>query len=211
MAGKRQVPLWLKIAYSAMVVLIAPIYWREYGPGNFLWFSDIALFVMVPALWLESRFLASMMAVAVLPLELFWLVSFVTGGMFGLAAYMFAPTLPLYLRALSLFHIPMPAVILFMLVRFGYDTRALWAQTGLALLVLPASYGLTGPTQNINWVYGPGMVQNWIPPWLYLGLMMIAIPPGVYWPTHAILKRVFGPRHARPNLNGRPENLTQRP
>jgi len=56
------IPLWLKIAYTLFVCLIVPIYWRRYGPANFLWFSNIALLATVPALWLESALLASMMA-----------------------------------------------------------------------------------------------------------------------------------------------------
>jgi hypothetical protein len=35
-----------------------------------LWFSDVALLVTVPALWIESRLLASMMALAVILPEL---------------------------------------------------------------------------------------------------------------------------------------------
>src|SRR5262249_40872039 len=43
---------------------------------NFLWFSDIALLVTMPALWLESPLLASMMAVAVTLPELAWNLDF---------------------------------------------------------------------------------------------------------------------------------------
>ena len=56
------IPLWLKITYTLFVSSVVPVYWRRYGPANFLWFSDIALLVTVPALWLESPLLASMMA-----------------------------------------------------------------------------------------------------------------------------------------------------
>jgi len=44
------IPLGLKIIYTLFVCALAPIYWRKYGPANFLWFSDIALLVLVPAL-----------------------------------------------------------------------------------------------------------------------------------------------------------------
>src|SRR5215510_11496420 len=69
-------PLWFKIAYTLFVCFLVPIYWRRYGPANFLWFSDIALLVTLPALWLESPLLASMMAVAVTLPELAWNVDF---------------------------------------------------------------------------------------------------------------------------------------
>ena len=50
------IPLSLKLIYTLFVCALVPIYWRKYGPANFLWFSDIALLVLVPALWLENAF-----------------------------------------------------------------------------------------------------------------------------------------------------------
>jgi hypothetical protein len=44
-----QIPLWLKIAYTLFICVLAPVYVVQYGPGNFLWFSDIALFVTADA------------------------------------------------------------------------------------------------------------------------------------------------------------------
>lgn len=58
-----EIDLWVKISYTAFVLVLIPIYWKHWGPANFLWFSDIALILGVPALWLESSLLASMMAV----------------------------------------------------------------------------------------------------------------------------------------------------
>lgn len=66
------IPLWLKIAYTAYVAVTLPVYYLRYGPGNFLWFSDVALIVTLPALWFESSLLASMMAIAILLPELVW-------------------------------------------------------------------------------------------------------------------------------------------
>ena len=57
-------------------MVLVPVYWAQRGPANFLWASDIALLVTVGALWRESRFLSSMMAVAVLLPELGWNVDF---------------------------------------------------------------------------------------------------------------------------------------
>src|SRR2546423_10095990 len=89
-----KIPLWLKIAYTLLICLIVPVYWREYGPANFLWFSDLALLLTLPALWFESRLLASMMAVSVLLLDLTWNVDFFTRLLTGaqltpLSRYMF--------------------------------------------------------------------------------------------------------------------------
>ncbi|CAN0542991.1 unnamed protein product, partial [Ectocarpus sp. 12 AP-2014] len=77
---KAKIPLWLKISYTLMVLVIIPVYWRDLGPANFLWFSDIALFALVAALWLENRLINSTMAVAVLFLESAWVLDFLTGG-----------------------------------------------------------------------------------------------------------------------------------
>ena len=60
------IPLWLKLVYTGFVVVTVPVYAVKYGFRNFLWFSDIGLLLTVPALWLESSLLASMMAVGLL-------------------------------------------------------------------------------------------------------------------------------------------------
>ena len=57
-------PIEPKVAYTAFVAVLVPVYLRQYGPGNFLWFSDIALFAGCLALWLELPLLASMQAIA---------------------------------------------------------------------------------------------------------------------------------------------------
>jgi len=192
--------LWIKIAYTAFVAGIVPVYWRYYGWRNFLWFSDIALFTTGVALWLDSPLLVSMMAVAVLLPELLWSVSFFARLLFGtrvtsLAGYMFDPRKPLFLRALSLFHIVLPIVMLWMLQRFGYDSRALVAQTVLAWIVLPLTYVVLRPgDENVNWVRGFGEPQQRITPRSYLTLLMLAFPVCIYMPTHWVLKALFGGR-----------------
>jgi hypothetical protein len=67
---------------------------------------------------------------------------------------MFDPKISLPIRALSLFHIALPLILLWMVHRLGYDSRALAAQTLLAWIVLPMSYLLTDRSENVNWVYG---------------------------------------------------------
>ena len=192
------IPLWLKLAYTAMVVAIVPVYCAYYGLANFLWFSDIALVVTAFALWTESRLLASMMAVAVLLPELLWNVSFFSrlllrARVSALADYMFAPEIPLWIRALSLFHIPMPLALIWMLATLGYDRRALTAQTALAWVVFPLTYAVTDPKDNINWVFGPGgRPQRRLPPRVYLALLLIVFPLVVYVPTHLLLSALFG-------------------
>ena len=185
------VPLWIKLPYTIMVLIIVPIYWIEYGLSNLLWFSDIAMIVMMPALWLNNRLLSSMMAISVLLLEIIWMVGFFSGGaLFNIADYMFDETLPLWLRGLSLFHFPMPAAILYMLWKCGYDPRALKYQTILAALVLPATRWLAPADKNINWVIPPDFIPDMPVPLLLTGMMGLLFFI-VYLPSHYLFKRVF--------------------
>jgi hypothetical protein len=194
------IPLWLKILYTLFVAVLVPVWWQEHGPANFLWACDIAVLVTLVALWRESRLLAGMMAVAVLLPELLWNLDFFlrlfTGrDVIGLDAtgYMFNPRYPLLVRWLSLFHVFLPPLLLWMVWRLGYPVRAGLGATLLCWLVLPLSYLFTDPTRNINLVYGWGSApQTWLPGPLYLALLLLALPLGVYLPTHLLLKRLFG-------------------
>jgi hypothetical protein len=193
MVSSGQISLWLTLVYGVAVPVIAIIYWRAYGPTNFLWLSDIALAFTLAALLSSNRLLASMPAVGVLALEVAWTIDFLVGGrLIGLAAYMFDSKLPLYLRVISLFHLALPPTLLFLLYRFGYDQRALIYQTLLTWAVLVVTYVVTDPEKNINWVFGPGSKpQHVLPPLLYLALEMAIIPVCVFLPTHLLLKRFF--------------------
>ena len=192
------IPVGLKIAYTAFVVFLVPVYWRQYGPANFLWFSDIAVLLMAPALWLESPLLVSMIALAVLVPEVGWTVDFfwrlTTGtSVLGLSAYMFDARIPPFVRALSLFHIALPPLIVWSLSRLGYDERALLWQTMVAAVVLPLSYVVGTPRENINWVYGFGEKrQRNVPAPLFVIFLMLLFPAAMYVPTHVVLTRILG-------------------
>lgn len=196
------IPIWIKLAYTLMAVVVVVVYWRKYGLGNFLWFSDIALILLVPALWYENRLLASMMAVGVLIPELFWTLAYfsrlLTGKRLplisGLVDYMFDSNRPRWLRALSLFHVPLPPLLLWLLFEWGYEPNALFAQTALAWAVLPLSYWLTDPKENVNWVHGWGRAgQRRLSPGMYRGVQMLVLPVLIYLPTHALLLYLIGP------------------
>lgn len=194
------IPLWLKLAYTMFVVVTVAVYAVKYPLVNFLWFSDIALLLTVPALWFESALLASMVTVAVLLPEAVWNAGFfgrlLTGKrVSGLTDYMFDPAKPLYLRALSLFHVFLPPLLLWMIARLGYEPNAWIVQTALAWVVLPLTYWLVNPEieENVNWVFGPGgKPQHRLPPLAYLGLVMIGFPLLIYFPTHLLLHALFG-------------------
>jgi hypothetical protein len=192
------IPLPLKIGYTLFLCVLVPVYWIHWGPKNFLWFSDIALLTTGVALWLESSLLASMMTLAIALPELAWNVDYfgrlLTGRqVLGLSGYMFDAGKPMALRALSLFHVGLPVVLLWLVHRLGYDDRAWVFQTVVAVVVLAVTYWITDPVDNVNWIYGPGSrVQTRLRPRTYLALTMIFFPVIIYLPTHLILRAVFG-------------------
>src|ERR671937_1538370 len=193
----RRIPRWLKLAYTAFVALLAPVYVRQYGWRNFLWFSDVALFVTVPALWLESSLLASMQAVSVLVPESGWSIDLVARRFFrlrliGLADYMFDARIPRATRALSLFHVWLPALLVWLVARLGYDRRAFRAQTAATWMLLITTYAVTDPADDINWVYGvSGSPQRSIHPRAYLLVVMALYPLAFHWPAHEVIARLF--------------------
>ena len=197
----RRIPFWLKVTYTAFVAVIIRPYVRQYGWRNFLWFSDIALFATAPALWLESPLLASMQAVSITVPETGWTADLVAREVFrvrliGLADYMFDRRIPRSVRALSLYHLWLPPLLLWSVGRLGYDRRAFRAQTALTSILLVATYALTKPADDINWVFGlSGSTQHSMNPRAYLMLVMLTYPVAFHWPAHAAFSRLFS-RHS---------------
>jgi len=121
----------------------------------------------------------------------------------GVTNYMFESSIPLLLRGLSLFHGWLPFVLLWLLSRLGYDRRALTLQAPVAVMVLLISY-LLAPAPpppalhpswavNINYVYGldDKHPQTWMPPPLWLLVVMAFNVIGLCAPTHFVLRRAF--------------------
>lgn len=190
------IPLWFKLAYTASVVALVAIYWVRYTPVNFLWFSDIAFIGAVPAMWLDSAWLAGVLNVAVLIPEVLWNVDYagrlvLKRRITGLTEYMFDERIPKWLRALSLFHVPLPLVLVWMVHAYGYVDSALWGAIAMALIVLPLSYVLGPPEKNINWVYGPARLQTRFHPVAYLALLTAGFVVVLFVPTHFLLRWVF--------------------
>lgn len=199
-----RLPLWLKVAWTAWVLVWVPFYWHYYGPQNFLWFCDLANFLIAAALWTESPLLFSWQAVSVLLVQILWTIDFVAAALFGLhpiggTEYMFKSSIPLVTRLLSLFHAAVPPILLWGLWKVGYDRRAWLWQTVTACILLPICYfgwgGRPGFEGGINWVVGPfDKPQHAIPPLLYLGVCMIAYPVLLFAPTHFALRFLFRPK-----------------
>ena len=187
------IPLSVKLAYTAFMLVLVPVYWHDYGPQNFLWFSDLALIMLLIAVWRENALINSMAALMVLVFELGWNAAFFTGGRLHSGVdYMFDGSLPLYLRGLSLFHVFLPLMIIWLLLRLGYDRRALKLQTGFLWAVLLLSFLHSPESENINWVFGLGAVQTAVSPAVFLVFLMLAIPLVVYTPMHFLFRSFFG-------------------
>lgn len=198
------IPLSMKLAFSAFMAVLVPYYFHAYGPENFLWFCDVALFVTLVGLWKESKSLISTQAVAIVLPQFLWVADFIFNLFFGtslvgLAAYMFDPEIPLFVRGLSLFHGWMPFLLLWLVSRLGYDRRAwktqiviCWSVLVTAFLILP---GPGTPAGNVNKVFGWGeTTQTVMQPVAWLGIVMLAYPLLVYLPSHLLLKRIFAER-----------------
>jgi hypothetical protein len=202
-----KIPLAAKVAVTAFLAVLVPVYLHTYGPTNFLWFCDAALLLTVAGMWLESSLLISMCSVGILLPQCLWLVDFGSNllgiHLLGLTGYMFDRHLPPFTRGLSLFHGWLPLLLVWLLFRLGYDKRALTAWTGLAAgLVLvcyfftpPAGAHLANPNLpiNINYLYGfnDQQPQHWVNQNLYVILWLGVVWLVAFFPTHLVLRKIF--------------------
>ena len=206
-------PAAVKWGFTAFMTVLVPYYWATYGPTNFLYFCDVALFLTLWAVWSERALPASMAAVGIVLPQLFWQLDFLTtwvgSPLFGLTGYMFNPDLSLLARGLSFFHFWLPILLVYLVAKLGYDRRALavwtllaWALVLIAATLLPgAGEAIDFPNQprNVNYVDGFSATerQTWMPGWLWTASLMVALPLLVYGPTHAALSKWRGlPRGA---------------
>lgn len=192
-----RLPLWLKLAFTVFMLVWTPLVAATQGWQNFLWLCDVANFLVLAGLWLESRLLLSSQLVATLLIGLAWTVDLITAFYsgfhpFGATGYMFDGTLSLALRLSSLFHIAVPILLLFAVGRLGHDRRGWRLATLICWIVLPLTAWLTDPERNINLIEAPfGVQQTWLPDWAYLLVCMAAYPVLVYLPTEAALRRLL--------------------
>ncbi|MBX5496963.1 MAG: hypothetical protein IRZ15_16625 [Bryobacteraceae bacterium] len=191
------IPFLIKIAYAGFIAVLAPVYVRHYGAANLLWFSNIGLLGGLAAVWSGSRWLASSQAVSLSFSEFIWILDFAFAQVLhrsptGITAYMFDRKIPRFIRSLSLYHLVLPFLLLWLAHRLGYERRAWIAQTLLAWAVLLITYRFTSPERNINLVWGPGTrPQRKVPPLLYLIVEMAVWPAAVYFPSHVLLTRLY--------------------
>ena len=203
MAAMR-LPWWLKIGWTVWLLVWAPLYWRQYGPQNFLYFCDIGNILIGVGLWLESALIFSWVACGVLLFQTLFTIdllgTLLTGHhLIGGTEYMFDPHLSLAVRLLSLFHLVTPPLLLWAIWRLGYDPRGWKLQTVLTWIVIPINH-YWRPEQNVNWARGLFyQEQHFVTGIVYLFGYLVAVPALVYFPTHVFLER-WATRRQRSSL-----------
>lgn len=195
-------PLWLKLAFSAWIVVWAPTYAFAIGPQNFFWLCNVANFLILAGLWTESRRLLSMQLLSVLLVGVGWTIDVGTAVVAGFhpiggTEYMLDENVPLALRSLSLYHVILPVVAVYAVARLGYDRGALAWQSVLTWVMIPLSWFLTDAERNINWVHQPfNQTQDLLGPIAYLVVLMLLWPLVIYLPTHLLVLAVRRRRSA---------------
>lgn len=187
-----RIPLWMKVLWTACVIAWIPLYWRQYGLQNFLFFCDLGNLLITAALWLESALIFSWQATGLLIFQTLFIIDLagaVVSGRhwIGGTEYMFDSSVPLLIRLLSLFHVITPPLLLWAIGRLGYDPRGWKYQTLTAWIIVPINY-FWRPQYDVNWARGLFFrEQQSIPGMMYLMAYLIIVPAVIYYPTHRCL------------------------
>lgn len=192
-ARPRLIPLWIKLAYTAFMAVLIPVYLKNYGPTNFLYFCDVAAIMTLVAIWIESPMLLSACLVGIFLPQMLWVVDFFcelatwmgVGGEKGvhltrMTSYMFKP--PYFLRFLSFFHFWLPFLLVWLVWRVGYDKRGLLLWTVITWVLLTVCYAWMPPASPS--LFPPASEE----------------PLTVYWTYHEIRGKVAEVPRPQPNM-----------
>ena len=197
---------WIKWPISIFVLVWVPCYWINYGPSVFLYFCDIELLLTLIGLWCKNQTMISMAAVGILLPQLVWIFDFV-GLLFGIkiigaTSYMLNDSNSLLSRFLSLFHVWLPFLLLYLIKQFGYQKPALiywiilaWVTVVICYLYFPPPgtfvEDINTPV-NINYVYGFSIKEKqlWMSDTNYFLLLLIVMPLFIFWPAHKLLIKI---------------------
>lgn len=197
MRGRHVVFPKLRWVAAAWLAVWLPAYLWKYGWHVFLNLCDIAVILTGVGLWTGNPLLLSSQALSSLVVDLTWNVDLLSRALTGHhlvggTEYMWDAKWPVWLRALSAFHVLLPPTLVWAVRRTGYDRRALPVQAVIALVVLVASRLTMGPEENQNFAWqDPFFDRSWGPALVHVGLTWAVLVGAVYWPTHALLARVM--------------------
>ncbi|MCC5809731.1 MAG: hypothetical protein JJU06_05095 [Ectothiorhodospiraceae bacterium] len=196
-------PRGVALGFTAWMLFWVPVILWAYGAANFLWLCNVAQFIILYVVWRGNRLLLSSQAGTVVLVGVVWTADFLLGVVSGgdwaaFTNYMFNPDNPLLARATSLYHIGLPVLMIWLLLRMGYDRRGPWLQTALGTAVVATSWLFADPERNLNWTVSPfGLEQVWLPEPVFIVALLVAYPLLLYWPGHGLvllLLRLFGKR-----------------
>jgi hypothetical protein len=179
------------------LVLWVPVYHDAYGAWHFLQLCNLGLLVGVVGVLLGSPVLLSSQAVASVVVALLWLAD--AGGrlltdqhLHGGTAYMWDLAVPVAARALSLYHLGFPLLMLYCLHHTGYDPRGFVVQCLLAAAAIAIGLTLAPPAHNLNYAYAwPGAAIPHADPLLYSLLAWAMLIALCYLPVHLLLDRTW--------------------
>ena len=221
LAKPQLIPLWIKFVYTAFMAILIPVYLKNYGPTNFLYFCDIAALMTLVAIWLESSLLLSTALVGAFVPQMLWVVDFFCEAagvhLIGMTSYMFDAAKPFFLRFLSFFHFWLVFLLIYLVWCVGYDKRGVAVWTGIALALLTVCFVWMPPASpskqpgsgevlrdpnipvNINYVYNimsDEEPQQWMGAGVYFALYLAILVLGIYLPTHLLCRWVLPPSRA---------------
>ena len=186
----------LRIAALVWLLIWIPSYWRIWGASNFLQLCDIAVILTCAGLLGNSRLLLSSQAVVSPVVDLAWMVDagsqlFFRHRLTGGTDYLFASQYPLPVRLLSLFHLVLPFVLIWVLYRVGYDSRGFVLESIVTAVAFAASR-FTSPAKNMNFAFtDPFFHRQWGPPAVHIAVSVLFMILVVYLPTHIALQKFF--------------------
>jgi len=196
--SRGRVPNWIRWGGVVWLVIWAPSYWRTWGPVNFLHLCDIAVFLTCIGLWRSDSLLLSSQAVGSILADAMWCLD--AGGrlffgrhLFGGTEYLWDAHYSLFSRMLSLFHVFLPFLLLWLVWQAGYDRRGWKLQAGITAALLIVSRFIN-PALNLNYAFSdPLFHRAWGPAPVHLLAILLGIVVLFYLPTHLLLAKFMPP------------------
>lgn len=205
MTIKSRIPLGLKIFLAAFSLTLIAYNSMHQGAHSLLYFCNVALFLGTFGICAERALPVSMAAVGVILIQILWsldlLLTAANVSPLRMTEFMLSDNLSPFKKGLALFHVWLPFVLLFAVLRLGYDKRALpwWTLVTCGLLLVsylflprpPAPPDDPSLSVNVNFVFGLNMSgpQQRMPELVWLAGMMIVLPLLAFLPTHVALRR----------------------
>jgi hypothetical protein len=192
-------PVWLCTLVILWLLVYLPAYAQAYGASHFLQLCNVGLLVTCIALLTRSALLLSMQWLATPIIAVLWLVDVAAFGVLGQpwhggTMYLWDASIPWLARALSVYHVFVPLLLLQVVRKTGYDRRALVAQLALTLIVMAISVLAATPQNNLNYLYhGPGQILLGGPPWKRALTHLFLAGVLLYLPMHLLSSLLFKP------------------